>query len=323
MSENIKISIIIPVFNAEKYLSETLDSIICDKFIAKYPEKSEILLIDNGSTDNSDKIIKKYAKTCPAIKYLNCSEKGAAAVRNFGVRKSRGEYIWYIDSDDLIAKNAVHDLISAADKANADIVTFGIEQFWDTGRTFSFHAIKNTEEHWRKHFVRHGFGPWQIFIRRNLIMENNLFFPEGIIHEDMALMPAFAIFAKSATFIDRTLYHYRQHDNSVLHSGTWDKRQLDIFPALEFCYSLFEKSGKAEEYCAELEYYFIWNLLDDAARVFARFKDGKIGFIRSRKMLKQYFPHWRRNYYLCHKPLKTQLRMRLNYWNLNPKHWIA
>ena len=107
-----RISIVVPVFNAEKYLGECLDSILK----ALTGVEGEILAVDNDSSDDSLAILKKYADKHPeTIKVLQCHTWGAAAVKNYGVSKARGEYIWFIDADDYIAEDAIFKLLKKAD----------------------------------------------------------------------------------------------------------------------------------------------------------------------------------------------------------------
>lgn len=114
--------------------------------------------------------------------------------------------------------------------------------------------------------------------------------------------------------IDTPLYFYRQTQNSVLHRPSWSEHANDIFPALEGLYARFRTLGAHSEYHDELEWFFIWNLLIDSAKDFAEFPEGKPSFARSREMLQKYFPNWRKNRFLREKPLRLQIRVRLNYY---------
>ena len=158
-----KISIIIPVYNADKYLRKCLDSVL----LALDGISGEVLLIDNNSIDNSLKIAKEYAKKYPKIvRVLQCHTPGAAAVRNDGASKSRGEYIWFIDADDYIADNAISKLLEKADITGADMVMMGAKRIARDGSTSYLSAIEANKPDTKSKFVRYGMGPWQILIRR-------------------------------------------------------------------------------------------------------------------------------------------------------------
>jgi hypothetical protein len=104
----------------------------------------------------------------------------------------------------------------------------------------------------------------------------------------------------------------------VLHKTTWDGHYFDIFVALESLYARFKKAGKVEEYASELEWFFVYNLLVDSSKYFAKFKEGRSGFARNREMLKKYFPNWRKNKYLNQKKisLKFKIWLRLSYYGI-------
>ena len=109
------------------------------------------------------------------------------------------------------------------------------------------------------------------------------------------------------------IYMYRQRKGSVLHSAVWNEHELDIFKALELLSQRFEKAGRSEEFRAELEYFYIWNLLDDAARQFHKFREGRRHFAEIRSALRSRFPKWRQNKYFRGCGWKVRLRCRLAY----------
>ena len=306
------LSIIVPVYNAEKYLERNLASIF--KAVALSKVSAEVILVDNGSTDNSMKIAKEFAAKSPLrIKILQCPTKGAAAVRNFGVPHALGEYIWFVDADDTIAENSIKLLIEKARKNRADIVMMGAKRVYGDGHSDYLSAIDPNSSDYKSRFVRYGAGPWQFVFRRDFWVSNGFLFREGIIHEDMELISSLILYTEKFASVDKPLYIYYQNEDSVLHKKAWDPHYLDIFPALTGLYNRFVKMGAAKEYHDELEWFFIWNLLIDSASVFSKFPEGKEGFLFSREMFKKYFPKWRRNRFLKEKPLKLRLRVRLNY----------
>lgn len=307
------ISIIIPVFNAEKYLDRCLDSVL--ESLKYSNKKGEILLIDNNSTDGSFAILKRYAKKYPeAIRVLKCETPGAAAVRNYGVLEATGRYIWFVDADDTVAKTAISDLIAEAETSKADLVMMGMERHYPDGHTDYLSAVDSTKKDFKSRFVRYGMGPVQVLIRRAWWIKHGLSFRESIIHEDMELMSALILYTNSLSFVDKPLYHYYQNPESVLHKSKWDSHYFDIFSALSGLYMRFDEAGAVNEYYAELEWFFIWNLLIDSAKDFAKFKEGRRGFKASREMLMQFFPDWRKNKFLRQKSWKLRLKVLKNYF---------
>ena len=306
----LKLSIIIPVFNVEDYLSECLDSILGQKY-----KSLEIILIDNNSTDNSYKICEKYAKKCPEIKLFKYEKWGAAAVRNFGVKKAKGKYLWFIDSDDFIEKNSIKKLIDTAEKNKSDTVVMSVRRIYEDGRKNILTAVNTTKPDWQKRYIMYGFPPFQNLYKRTF-WTKNLEFPEGMIHEDMAILSTAILYTEKISFINEVLYNYRQRKNSVLHQEGWNPRSLDIFRALDVLLERFKIANKFDEYYSELEYFFIWNLLIDSAKDFHGHAGGKEGTKRTQDMMKSLFPNWRKNKYLKKKPLKFRLNCLRGYFGL-------
>lgn len=315
--KSLKISIIIPVFNAEKYLVKCLDSVLAS--LSEAGVEGEVLTVDNDSSDNSLSMLKEYAtRESGIIKILHCHTWGAAAVKNYGVSKARGEFMWFIDADDWIAPSAVRRLVDRAEKTGADMVMMGAKRVYDEGGKSDGHKdylapISPDRPDYKSLFVRYGMGPWQVLIRRKWWVEHGFSFREGIIHEDMELMSSLILYTDKFAHVNAPLYFYRQTQESVLHRCVWDEHAYDIFPALEGLYARFEEAEAIHVYYAELEWFFIWNLLIDSAKDFAQFPEGHGGFERSRLMLKKYFPRWWRNRFLRRKSLKFNARVRANY----------
>ena len=306
----VKISVIIPVFNAEKYLKRCLDSVLA----SLSDISGEVLLIDNDSTDDSLAICKEYVSKYPKIiSVLQCHTPGAAAVRNFGASKARGEYIWFIDADDWVHEGAVSKLVKMADKTEADIVMMGAERIYADGHRDYLSPVSPDEPGYKSRFVRYGMGPWQVLVRRKWWMNNEFSFREGIIHEDMEMMSALILYTDRLFSVNEPLYFYSQNEESVLHRNKFNPHIFDIFPALTGLYGRFKKAGATKKYHDELEWFFIWNLLIDSAKDFGQFPEGHSGFARSREMLSKYFPNWRKNRFLKEKPLKLRIRVKMNY----------
>ena len=305
-----KLSIVIPVFNAEKYLRKCFDSILA----AMDDITGEVIVLDDHSTDGSLTIIEKYVKKYPKVfSLVKHHVSGAAALRNFGAKKAKGEYLWFMDADDYIAKDAIKQLIKQADKTEADMVMMGAERVYPNGYKDYLSPVSPEEKNYKSRFVRYGMGPWQVIVRRKWWVEHKFGFGEGLIHEDMGLMSALILYTDRFACVDKPLYFYSQNDDSVLHRKKFSPHIFDIFPVLEGLYQKFKDAGAEKEYHDELEWFFIWNLLIDAAKDFSKFPEGKPGFKRTREMLSEYFPEWRKNRFLKEKPLKLRIRVRLNY----------
>ena len=335
----LKISLVIPVFNSGKYLERCLDSIIKafgevpkhDVEYKKIEDFGEILAVDNGSSDDSLSILEEYKKKYPKLlNVLHCNTRGAGAARNYGEARVKGEYFWFIDADDTISPDSIWRLLEATDEGcaeessetevkksgskKADLVMLGIKKVFPNGKEIILSAIDASSPDYKSRFVRYGMGPTQFLIRRAWWDKHRFAFRETGMHEDVELMSSLILYTDRFTSVDKTLYTYYQNPGSVIYKKKWDKGYLDIFQALSGYYRRFEEMGMAEKYHDEIEWYFIWNLLIDSAKDFSKFPEGKEGFKRTREMLKKYFPKWRKNRFLKQKPLKLQIRVRLNYY---------
>lgn len=306
------LSVIVPVYNAEKYLERCLSSIF--KAVALSKVSAEVILVDNGSLDNSVKVAKEFASKSPLrINILQCHIKGASAVRNYGIAHARGEFIWFVDADDEVAENSVKLLIERARRTKADLVMMGATRVYADGHSDYLSAVDFERKDAKSRFVRYGAGPWQFIFRKSWWVSNGFSFKEGIIHEDMEMISSLILYTDHLAAVDKPLYNYYQNKDSVLHKSKWDPHYLDIFPALTGLYNRFEKMGALSKYHDELEWFFVWNLLIDSSKDFEKFPEGKEGFKFSREILKKYFPNWRKNRFLREKPLKLRIRVRLNY----------
>ena len=306
------LSVVIPVYNAEKYIERCLESVFTAVALSKV--SAEIILVNNGSQDSSWEIARKFAEKSPLkIEPMFCRIQGAAAARNFGAKAASGKYIWFVDADDTVAEKSVQLLIEKAEQTKADMVMMGATRIYPDKRSDYLSAVDPSTPDFKSRFVRYGAGPWQFLFRREWWDSHDFSFKEGIIHEDMEMISSLILYTDRFATVDMPLYFYYQNKNSVLHKAKWDAHYLDIFPALSGLYSRFEKVGAAKKYHDELEWFFIWNLLIDSSKDFAKFREGRVGHKKSREMLKEYFPGWRKNRFLKEKPLKLRVRVRLNY----------
>ena len=310
------LSIIIPVFNAEKYLKRCLKSVFTA--VAFAPKvKTEVILVDNGSSDNSLKIAEDFAKNSPLkIKILRCDTPGASAARNYGIKNAKGKYIWFIDADDSITKDSIALLVTKAEKEHAELTMLSAERIYPDHHTDQLLAINPQDPDWKNRFVRYGAGPWQFLILREWWEKHKFAFRGGVIHEDMELISSLVLYLEKFASVDRVLYHYYQNPGSVLHKNKWDPHYLDIFEALEGLRQRFHEKNALLEYHDDLEWFFIWNLLIDSNRDFTKFKEGRVGFAKSRAMLKKYYPKWRKNKFFKSRSFKLKLKIILNYYKI-------
>lgn len=227
---SIKISVIVPVYNTSKYLKKCLNSIIKQSLKA-----IEIICINDGSTDESLKILEEYLKLDDRIKIITQTNKGLSSARNRGIEIARGEYILHIDSDDWIDEGYFEKVYLAAKKSNADIV---ITDFYYSTLGRETYAKDNTSkkeidkiECINNIFLLEGKPTvWNKLIRTELYKKNNIRHPLNInLGEDLATIPLLIYNSNKIIKVNEAYYHYVYNDNSITKEVKLDK----IFQLLE------------------------------------------------------------------------------------------
>lgn len=215
--ENIKISVIIPVYNTEKYLKRCLESIISQDFI-----DIEVIVVNDCSIDNSLNIIKVLMNRDNRIKLINKQKnEGLSAARNSGIKIAKGEYILHIDSDDWIEKNYFLEVYEYAKNHNADIVITDFYKDFDNGKLI---YVKDQEENIGKEetlkniFLMNSYpSVCNKLIRRELYIKNKIFHPLGVsIGEDLYVTPKLIYFSKNILKYNKAFLHYIQNPNSMV-----------------------------------------------------------------------------------------------------------
>ena len=217
------ISIIVPIYNVEVYLEECLDSL----YKLNIPDM-EIILIDDGSTDNSYLTAEKYALKFPEKTVLIQKENGGlSSVRNLGIRKASKKYVSFIDSDDFIDEKVFEELLKKGSEKDLDVIVGNLMYYRD-GKTgeplFRSEIIKNCGTVSGIDFFHNTFLKLKCFreevvasfYKREFLLKNNLFFTEGILHEDSEFTPKVYLKAEKVEYFDCPFYFYRQRSGSIM-----------------------------------------------------------------------------------------------------------
>lgn len=211
-----KISIIIPVYNVEKYLKRCLDSIINQTF-----KDLEIICINDGSTDDSQKILYEYSSKDSRIKILNQKNSGLSATRNKGTSFASGEYISFIDSDDWIDLDFYEKLYTSAKKYDADIAVAGIIRLNEHRKKFYLNFTEekiytNTDEKFKICDVPDVNYVWNKIYKLEKIKNLDLKFEEGIVYEDLIYTPQVIYYLNKLVTVPNTYYYYWRTPNSIV-----------------------------------------------------------------------------------------------------------
>lgn len=193
-----KISIIVPVYNSEKYLSKCLDSLVNQTL-----QDIEIIIINDGSTDNSQNIIDNYIKKHPTkIKNFFQQNSGQASARNFGIKNAKGEFIAFVDSDDYLELDAYEKAYTFAMQNNFDIVSFNFwEETVDNKYKSSYRKFTDVEPDIK--YVLNETSPCNKIIKTNLFIKNNIKFLDNYIYEDLELIPRLILYTDKARIFRR------------------------------------------------------------------------------------------------------------------------
>ncbi len=234
MQKNPKISVIVPVYNGEEFLSQCLDSIL-----AQTLQDIEILCVNDGSTDNSLKILKGYAKKDKRIQIINQKNQGLSASRNNAMKIAKGEYLSFVDADDYINEQFLEELYNSAIKENADIALGNIIRVENGEKPWLCYKKKQvadkTDDIFKLLNLPKTCYVWNRIYRREFILNNNLFFKEGITFEDIIWSPQVAYKAKKAVCVPKADYYYRYNEKSIVATSIKNpEKQKNIRSAHEF-----------------------------------------------------------------------------------------
>lgn len=218
------VSIVIPVYNVEKYLSECLDSVINQTY-----KDLQIIIVDDGSTDSSGKICDQYAEKDNRITVIHQKNAGAANAKNTGLDNVKGEYLAFVDSDDWVEHNWIETLVNAMEKYDVDVVECGFDNVFvnevEEGKVYTDGEMLTTEDYfiqYNENWVSVIF--WNKFFRAELT-EGIRFRKERRCIDDEFYTYKVVSNAKKMVRVSGILYHYRQRKSSAAHS---EKNLLQI-----------------------------------------------------------------------------------------------
>lgn len=222
-------SIIIPVYNVEQYLKECVDSVLKQTY-----NDYEIILVNDGSKDGSAQICEQYAKNYKEINVVHKENGGLSSARNEGLKRAKGEYIVFIDSDDYIKERNFLEHLKEKTNNSPDLILYKFEKYYENRRTFSkctFSLPQNVEEMKLCEIIEElvktdAFycSAWSKCVRRDLLTTNDIWFQEGIIAEDQEWYYHVLLNTKTINTLDESVIIYRQRDNSI--TSSWKMKNL-------------------------------------------------------------------------------------------------
>lgn len=250
----VKVSVVIPVYNVEKYLADCLDSIVNQTL-----DDIEIICINDGSTDDSLKILNEYAERDDRISVYSQENGGHAVATNRGMDLATGDYLFLMDSDDIVDVKALELSYDAAIEKDVDFVLFKVINYDDENDRYyesEFYSMNKLAKKVGDNIFNYKDAgklmfktcvtPWSKLYRRDFIMDNNIRFPEGLIFEDNVFFFNAMLNAEKIYFLKEFLFTRRWYATSSTTNG--DLRFLDTLAVYNLIIDLFKKHDEFDNY---------------------------------------------------------------------------
>ena len=304
------LSVIVPCYNGEKFIGRCLESLVNQTL-----KDMEIIVINDGSTDNSQDIIDSYANKYHNIKAYKIPNSGIADARNFGVSKVETPYFGFLDCDDYTDVTMFEKMYNKAIETNAQVVVSNF--YWVKGKKKKLE--KEGPYNTGKDMLIHLFAVlWNKIYDTAFVRSTNIRFPSGNRYEDAYFLYCLAPNIERLAFVDEAFVNYVQHDNSFTHNNNEEvKNMITIFDNI---LNYYAHTNRYDEYHDELEYlhikFFLGNSFLRSARIDDK-QDRDYTIQLGWNMLNDEFPDWHHNHYLKELPGLKNLYFRMVYdWNV-------
>ena len=284
-----KVSVIVPIYNVEKYLKRCIESLVNQTL-----QDIQIILVNDGSTDNSGNIAKEYEIKYPEkIMYLEKENGGLSDARNYGMPYATGEYIAFLDSDDYIELSAYEEMYNKAIEESSDYVECDfLWEYPNKTKVDKRYEYNNKKE--MLTFVR--VVAWNKLIKRKIIERYNITFPKGLRYEDVEFTYKLIPHLEKCSYVDKPFVHYVQRDGSI--ANVQNERTAEIFRVLDNVIYYYEKNNFYEKYGEEIEYTYTRILLCSSLKRVCKIKNKtkrKELIDKTWEILNNKYPDWKEN----------------------------
>lgn len=294
-----KISVIVPVYNTEKYLRKCLDSLIVQTL-----EELEIIAVDDGSTDQSGMILDEYQKNYPQkMKVVHKENGGQASARNLAIGLCNGEYIGFLDSDDFVKNDMFAKMYQKAISGNADYVACGYTDIMyakEKEVVLQEYVASRPAYQTKELFFDALVSPFLHIYRRELLVKSGVRFTQGHIYEDTAFYLNLIPYINKIEVIEEALAYRVRHSNST--TTIYKKEKIrHIFPVIQDSVDFYKKEHHYEQYKNELEYFCVKVLLCSSMQRISKVKGypNSIDLVEETlQYIEKVFPEYRKNPYL-------------------------
>lgn len=290
------VSIIVPIYNVETYLSKCIDSLINQTY-----ENLEIILVNDGSTDRSGDIASNYAKKDARIRYVEQENQGLGGARNTGISQAQGQYILFVDSDDYIKEKMVESMVNTMEINALDILVCEFERVNENNETLEkshlpFLSDKIYDPRINKEILLTDPAAWNKMFKKELFDKTDIRFPSRVWYEDLRTTPKLIANAKRVGFIHEPFYLYLQRQGSIMNSATLS-RQEESLQAMDDLLYYFKAHHLDKIYEKELEFLCIAHVYVFGINRVARIPQSKAMIEKFKKYMVEKFPDFHSNPY--------------------------
>lgn len=296
------VTIIVPIYNIDKYIAKCLTSLVSQSYI-----NIEILVVNDGSLDDSVSIVEAYQKHHPSIKLLNKQNGGLSDARNHGIKHGKGALLMFIDGDDYIDTTMVEKLVNALQTHQADIAVCDMTYVYDNGecKFSSGGDFTVSDIHQNPNLFNINNSACNKIYRKELFQDN--LFVKGIWYEDLATIPKCIYTAKKIVKINEALYFYVQRENSIVHCE--NKKIFDVYSALNGLIEFIKSNNEYSRFKSVLKQMAITHGVElTNMRIKSFNQNVQMYFSINHSKIKTLFPNW---YYDRH------------VWTSGVKRWIG
>lgn len=305
----IKVSIIVPAYNVEKYIEKCLETLVNQTL-----QEIEIIVVNDGSTDGTKQKIEKFIERYPhKVKCYDKPNGGLSDARNYGIPYAEGKYIGFVDSDDYVELNMFEEMYKKAEEENADMVECDFIWEYPTKKRIDIGKIYTNK---KEAFIHARVVAWNKLIKRETLQKTQIIFPKGLRYEDTEFFYKLLPSLEKISFVKVPMVHYIQRDGSI--ANTQNERVKEIFEIWDNIFKFYKENNLFEEYKNEIEYTYTRFLLCSSLLRIEKVQNKKTRQElekRTWEELNKNFPNWKHN-----SILKKQKGAKNTYIKLVNKH---
>lgn len=286
-----KVSVIVPVYNVESYLEKCLESLVNQTL-----KDIEIIIVNDGSPDNSQKIIDRYTKKYKNIKAYLKENGGLSDARNYGLKKASGKYIAFLDSDDYVTTDMYESMYKKAISGNFDMVVCDLNYIYDDKIVKAYSNIKDDTTNIKKTMLNIYPAAWNKIFKKDLF-NKNIEFKKGVWFEDVEFIYRLLPYVKKIGVVHEHFNQYVQRLGSI--TSTVNPKIYHYIDNWNGIINFYKERGLYQEYHHELEYCYVRYLLATFIKQASlyNYEDYQDAVKEAIINVKKHFPHYRKNKY--------------------------